>query len=96
VYIPTAFSPDGNNTNEFFVPVTGGNVLLDYYMIVYNRWGQKVFESNDYHTGWDGTLKGNDSPSGLYTYLITYKISDPKNQAAGELKKIRGTVTLVR
>ena len=70
--------------------------MLDYYMIIYNRWGQKVFESNDYQTGWNGTLNGNDSPSGLYTYLITYKISDPKNQTTGELKKIRGTVTLVR
>ena len=96
VYIPNAFSPDRNGINEFFVPVTGGNVLLDYYMIIYNRWGQKVFESYDYHTGWNGTLNGNDSPSGLYTYLIMYKISDPKNQVAGELQKIRGTVTLLR
>ena len=96
VYIPNAFSPDGNGINEFFVPVTGGNVLLDYYMIIYNRWGQKVFESNDYHTGWNGTLNGNESPSGLYTYLIMFKISDPKNQVAGELQKIRGTVTLLR
>lgn len=96
VYIPNAFSPDRNGINEFFVPVTGGNVLLDYYMIIYNRWGQKVFESYDYHTGWNGTLNGNDSPSGLYTYLIMYKISDPKSQVTGELQKIRGTVTLLR
>jgi gliding motility-associated-like protein len=96
VYIPTAFSPNGNGTNELFVLVTGGNVLLDYTMIIYNRWGQKVFESNDYHIGWKGTLNGSESPSGLYTYLLMYKISDLKNQVAGELKKIRGTVTLVR
>jgi len=96
VYIPSAFSPNGDFNNDKFRPVTGGKVLLDFSMIIFSRWGQKIFESNDYLNGWDGTINGSDQPSGLYTYLISFKLADPSNPASLENTKLRGTVILIR
>jgi len=97
VFIPTAFSPNRNGINESFRPVTGGIVLLDYKMIIYSRWGQKMFESDDYQSGWNGTLNGIIVPSGSYAYFITYKIADPANSTgSGTLSKLRGMVTVVK
>jgi len=96
VYFPSAFSPNSDGTNDNFRPVTGGIILLDYSITIYNRWGQSIYKSNDYLTGWDGKLNGNDVPSGLYSYFVSYKLSDPTNASPGEIQKVRGSVTLLR
>jgi gliding motility-associated-like protein len=96
VFFPNAFSPDRNGKNESFRPVTGGIVLLDYKMIIYNRWGQLIYQSNDYITGWDGTFNGAAAPNGIYPYLITYRIADPVSPDLSKVSKFRGTVLLVK
>lgn len=96
VFFPNAFSPDRNGKNESFRPVTGGIVLLDYKMIIYNRWGQLIYQSNDYITGWDGTFNGAAAPNGIYPYLITYRIADPVSPGLSKVSKFRGTVLLVK
>lgn len=96
IYLPTAFSPNMNGSNECFHPITGGIVLLDYKMVIYNRWGQLVFESNDYLFGWNGKNQGSEAPAGLYNYFITYKVSDPISVGSEKLIKRRGTVMVVR
>ncbi len=96
VFFPNAFSPDRNGKNESFRPVTGGIVLLDYKMIIYNRWGQLIYQSNDYITGWDGTFNDAAAPNGIYPYLITYRIADPASPGLSKVSKFRGTVLLVK
>jgi len=96
IFMPNAFSPFGNGKNKVFRPVTGGTVLIDYSMIIYNRWGQKIFESDDYLKGWDGTANGTAVTTGTYAYLISFKTADPANPASSKASKIRGTVMLVR
>ncbi len=97
VYIPTAFAPGGSGSNTHFRPVCGGIVLLDFTMVIYSRWGQKILESNDYVNGWNGTLNGVVVPAGSYAYFITYKIADPThNTDAVNTSKLRGTVMVVR
>ena len=96
IYFPNAFTPNIDGSNDFFKPVTGSNVLIDYFMIVYNRWGQKIFETHDYLTGWDGTMSGNELPSGLYTYVVSYSLADPANPGSTNGTKLRGTVLLVK
>jgi gliding motility-associated-like protein len=96
IYIPNAFRPNMDGTNDHFRPVAGGSTLLDFNMVIYNRWGQKIFETSDFLIGWDGNLNGNDVLPGLYTYLISYRLADPLNPGGGEKTKLRGTVTLVR
>ncbi len=96
IFVPNAFTPNKDGINDTFRPVNTGNTLLDFSMIIFNRWGQKIFETNDFLSGWDGTMNSNELPSGLYTYVIIYRLADPSNPDSGNKTKLRGTVTLVR
>jgi gliding motility-associated-like protein len=80
VFIPNAFTPNGDGINEVFRPVISCyETLKDYKLYIYNRWGEIVFISSDYAVGWDGTNgKGNDCSSGVYYALIKYTNSKNK------------------
>ncbi len=55
-YVPNAFTPNGDGTNDVFFPVlTAGLDLSQYQLLIFNRWGEVVFESRDYDYRWDGT-----------------------------------------
>lgn len=72
VYIPNAFTPDGNGLNDIFTPVGIGIMEDEYQMLIYDRWGNLVFSSNNLNVGWDGSIKGEPQPKdGVYTYKIT-------------------------
>lgn len=88
VFIPNAFSPNGDGRNDQLVPL--GATLSNYDMRVYNQWGQLIFRSADYTKGWDGTWKGVDQPVGVYVYFL--------KGTSGDANKIdiKGTITLVR
>jgi len=88
LFVPSAFVPKGFNT--LFKPFGVFIDATDYDFIIFNRWGQIIFETQDPNAGWDGTFKGNESPYGVYTYLITFR--NPDNV---QIQK-RGTVTLLR
>ena len=68
VYIPDAFSPNGDGINDLFT-LPNGKELIESIRI-YDRWGSLVYFSNDYETPWDGKFKGSKVPSGIYTYVI--------------------------
>lgn len=87
-YVPSAFSPKG--INNLFIPVPVFVDAEDYQFIIYNRWGQPVFQTTDKSTGWDGTFQGELAPQGVYVYAIQYKNS--KNNFVEK----HGTVTLLR
>jgi gliding motility-associated-like protein len=74
VYIPNAFSPNGDGLNEVFRPVISCyETLKDYKLYVYNRWGEIVFKSSDYAIGWDGTNHiGKYCSSGVYYCVIEF------------------------
>ena len=68
LFIPDAFSPNGDGINDTFrVNATG---IFNYSLKVYNRWGELVYESNNPEAGWDGTYKGEESPTGVYFYTL--------------------------
>jgi gliding motility-associated-like protein len=72
--IPNAFSPTGDH-NKTLKVIHLGSATLEYFRI-YNRWGNKVFETNDINVGWDGTYNGQAQSQGVYVYevkAITYK-----------------------
>lgn len=89
IHFYNAFTPNNDNKNDVFKPVVEG-ALLYYKMVIFNRWGQKVFETNDWHKGWSGNFNNNPQPAGMYVYNITYQLphSTKKNQ--------KGTVLLIR
>lgn len=90
VYIPNAFSPNGDGHNDIFV-VSSQDTLSRYYLRIYNCYGELVFESQNQNEPW---LGGNEyySQSDKYVYLLTWLETKP---AIAE-KKIKGSVTLLR
>ena len=93
-YIPNSFTPDGDNFNQTFKPVfTSGFDPYNFEMLIYNRWGNLIFETHDVNVGWDGSYgtEGRDVQQGIYTYKITYK-----NPRIDERKTVVGHVTIVR
>jgi gliding motility-associated-like protein len=93
-YIPNSFTPDGDNFNQMFKPIfTSGFDPYNFEMIIYNRWGEIVFETKDVNIGWDGSYgtDGRDVQEGAYTYKITYK-----NPQIDERKIVVGHISLIR
>ncbi len=68
IFIPNAFSPNGDSKNDIFR--VRSNNITSIYLIVYNRWGEKVFESYDINVGWDGTYKGDKLPPDVFGYYL--------------------------
>jgi gliding motility-associated-like protein len=84
-----AFTPnnDGNNDRWF---ITNGNCLIKAKVQVFNRYGGKVFESDDYKNDWDGTYKNKPVPDGTYYYVINYELINNSKVVK------RGNVTILR
>jgi gliding motility-associated-like protein len=93
-YIPNTFTPDQDEYNPIFKPIfTSGFDPNDYKMVIYNRWGEIVFESNDVNYGWDGTYNGTHGIAKDDTY--TWKI-EFKTISSDERKLLIGSVNLLR
>ena len=89
VYVPTAFTPNGDGLNDLFKPFPVG--IKNYvYFRVFNRWGQMIFATSDFNRGWDGTINGKTQPSGTYVWIVEGITKDNKKIVK------RGTITLVR
>ncbi|NOQ72458.1 MAG: PKD domain-containing protein [Crocinitomix sp.] len=88
-FIPNVFTPDGDDFNEVFKPVmTSGYDPYDYHMVIYNRWGEILFESFDAAYGWNGTYRdGKLAPDGVYVWHIEFgdTITDEKHEYHGHV-----------
>ncbi|MBR5029444.1 MAG: gliding motility-associated C-terminal domain-containing protein [Bacteroidales bacterium] len=89
LWLPNAFSPD-LPTNKYFMAKGVG--ILEYHITLYNRFGQKVFESDDINEKWDGTYNGQVCQAGVYSYVLRFR---GQSQADTELTR-KGSVLLVR
>jgi gliding motility-associated-like protein len=73
-YVPNTFTPDGDEYNELFLPIfTSGFDPDDYNLLIFNRWGEVLFESNNSNFGWDGTYGGKIVKDGTYVWKIEFK-----------------------
>lgn len=88
VYVPNAFSPDGDARND--VLFVRSKMVSEMNFLVYDRWGEKVFESHDMNNGWDGTYRGKKCDPGVFVYYLDATC----HNKAKYLKK--GNVTLLR
>jgi gliding motility-associated-like protein len=89
IFFPNGFTPNEDGVNDIYRPTVFGN-LTKYQLQIFNRWGQKVFESEDYTKGWDGSLGNMTQVSGTYVWICHY-------QFVGEAeKKESGSVVLIR
>jgi gliding motility-associated-like protein len=90
VYVPNAFTPADKTNNVFYAYTDEKDIRLSSFKI-YDRWGEKVFETDDIKIGWDGRYKGNLCQQGAYIYYIEYYTIDSPNK---KLKK-KGTLMLL-
>lgn len=84
-----AFTPNGDGLNEVWKISTEGCVKR-IEVSVYNRWGNRVYYSKDYHNDWDGNYKNNRLPDGTYYYLVNVTFYDDRTV------ELRGNVTIMR
>ncbi|MFT5819104.1 MAG: gliding motility-associated-like protein [Crocinitomix sp.] len=88
-YIPNAFTPDGDSFNDVFLPIFAANLdIYDYHMVIYNRWGEVMFESFNVATGWDGTYGDRGAvKDGVYSWAIEFGdlSSDEKHSISGHV-----------
>jgi gliding motility-associated-like protein len=89
-FIPTIFSPNGkgNQVNETFCIFS--DCVEQFKLVIHNRWGEKIFESEDISQCWDGTFKGSEAATGTYAFNLYIK------RANETIVSKTGTITLVR
>ncbi len=88
VFIPNSFTPNGDGVND--VLYVRSDILDECHLVVYDRWGEKVFETFDKAIGWDGTFKQKDCQRGTYDYYFKGRCKD------GDELEQKGNVTLIR
>lgn len=95
VFVPTAFSPNGDGVNDNFIINPGKSVRTISSLRVFGRWGEQLFEGvdlvpNDPSLGWDGRRDGEEMPTGVYVWTASVLFLD------GEVKEMGGEVVLLR
>lgn len=90
-YVPSGFTPNGDGVNDFFFPQGEGVDVLDYEMLIFDRWGHIVFQSTDATKQWDGNKLGVPAPEGVYVWKVF-----TKDQYKGTQYENIGNVTIVR
>lgn len=92
-YVPNTFTPDDDDYNETFKPVfTSGFNPFDFTMLIFNRWGEIIFESHDASVGWDATYSGRyPVQDGTYTWKIIFKTlaTDERREVIGHVNVLR-------
>lgn len=90
IAIPKAFSPNGDGLNDFLYP-TNAYKAKGLYFAVYNRVGQKLFETQDWTNKWNGSFKGNPQDPGTYVWILNYTHIE-----TGQRFNLKGTTVLIR
>ena len=88
IFVPNVFSPDGNGINDSFKAI--GFNIKSIHMQIFNRWGEKIYESFGVNDAWDGTFKGQVVMDGVYIYAIDAEAID------GEHAYLHGNVTVMK
>ncbi|MFN0216488.1 MAG: gliding motility-associated C-terminal domain-containing protein [Saprospiraceae bacterium] len=90
--LPTAFTPNGDGANDTFKPILYFPVSA-YHLTIYNRWGQKVFETFDYKAAWDGSYSSQGQVSDVYLWTLDFIEMRPNHP---QQKFLMGELTLIR
>lgn len=86
--VPNAFSPNGDGLNDMFSVVSSGDEIVPGF-VIYNRWGEVVYQANDLRNGWDGNSNGKQQENGVYFFVLTLECD-------GLYESLQGMVTLLR
>ena len=88
IFVPNAFTPGNNGINDTFKPVV--RMAKECSFSIFDRWGEKIYSTNDADLGWDGTLRGTTVPADVYVYRVDVTFLN------GESKTLHGNVVLLR
>jgi gliding motility-associated-like protein len=88
--IPTAFTPNKDGKNETIGPLANGCRIASIHFEIYNRWGERVFESSALNSKWNGMYNGLPQPADVYVFYCRYVTED------GMTRQQKGTLTLIR
>lgn len=86
---PDVITPNGDGTNDFFKLFASPGAVTDYTLLIFNRWGQKVFESTDPLENWDGTKNGTPQNMDTYVYVAKYRLNGTEIEEDGQFSLIR-------
>lgn len=91
-HLPNAFTPNGDGKNDIFIGKGITEYIRDFQLTIWNRWGNKVFETNNVLEGWNGLYfnSGKEIPSGVYILSLSY------SSTRGEIVTDNGYITLIR
>jgi gliding motility-associated-like protein len=90
-YMPNAFTPNGDGNNDFFFPKGEGVDVNNYDMYIFDRWGERIFETTDFIKQWDGTHMNTPVKGDVYVWKVI-----TKDQYTNKKYTYTGHVTLVR
>ena len=98
VFVPSAFSPNGDNVNDILAISVGSFVKEIKSFAIYTRWGEQLISKSNFMptnqpldtNGWDGTLNGNLCDSGVYVYMLEVEFED------GTTEQYKGDITLLK
>ncbi len=92
IFVPNAFTPNGDGANEIFMPLTYYKEVATFNMSVFDRWGDLIFETNNLNIGWDGIANGGTdiAQEDVYIWKVSVKLLD------GEKHNYTGHVTLIK
>jgi len=88
IYVPNAFTPNSDGTNDVFLPK--GEGIVEYTLMIYDRWGQQLFKSDDIYKGWDGRKGDTYLQEDVYVWTIVLRNNK------GEPKQLSGVVSLLK
>ena len=87
LFVPTGFSPNGDNEND--VLKVYGNCITNLDLLIFDRWGEKVFESTDITIGWDGTYKGKKLDDAVFVYYLHATVNGVKVKKHGNISIVK-------
>jgi trimeric autotransporter adhesin len=87
-FVPNTFTPNRNGRNDYFT--VQSYAVSTMHLMIFNQWGEKVFETSAQKPGWDGTYNGKQQPVGVYVYVLNMTMQD------GTVVNKKGTVNLIR
>ena len=91
IYVPNSFTPDDDEYNQNWRVYIEGIDMYDFELLIYNRWGELIWESHDVEVGWDGTYNGMNVETGTYTWVIraSEMLNDNKYTWDGHINLLR-------
>lgn len=88
---PSAFTPNGDQANDAFKIIS--DIPTSHLLVIYNRWGEEVFSTNEFGGSWDGTNNGELSEAGVYVFFARSTFGTGEEEI---IRKLSGNITLLR